>query len=108
MAKWLAIAAILPLVSATVANAQAKGLGIADIVSVARTRALDFRLAEERSFSTRAPLTNGMIAQHGVAPNAFLGVGLARIYGRKKSGDARIIDQPSVARKPAVTFVLKF
>jgi hypothetical protein len=48
-----------------------------------------------------------MIAKRGLAPNAFVGLGLARMYGRKKRGDSRISEQPS-ARKPAVTFVLKF
>ena len=108
MGKWLAFAAVLPLASATAANAQMKGLGIADVATVARTRALDLRLAQERNFQTRAPLVDGMIAQQGVAPNALLGVGMARIYGRKKRGDARITDAPSIGRKPAVTFVLKF
>ena len=108
MGKWLAFAAILPLMSAAAANAQMKGLGIADIASVARTRALDLRLVEERSVDTRAPFTNGLIAQQSVAPNALVGLGLARIYGRTKRGDARITDAPSIGRKPAVTFVLKF
>ena len=42
------------------------------------------------------------------APNAFVGVGLANLYGRKKRGDARIADPPVRSKKPAVTFVLKF
>jgi len=108
MGKWLAFAAALPLASATAANAQMKGLGIADIASVARTRAIDLRLTQERNFQTRTPLVDGMIAQQSVAPNALLGVGMARIYGRKKRGDARITDAPTIGRKPAVTFVLKF
>ena len=108
MGKWLAAAAVLPLMSATAATAQLKGLGAADVATVARTRALDLRLAQERSFDTRSPMMPGMIAQQGVAPNAMVGLGLARIYGRKKRGDARITDPPSVGRKPAVTFVLKF
>lgn len=108
MGKWLAFAAVLPLMSATAANAQMKGLGIADIASIARTRALDLRLAQERDFQNQTLLVDGMLARQSVAPNALLGVGMARIYGRKKSGDARITDQPSIGRKPAVTFVLKF
>ena len=108
MGKWLAFAAVLPLMSATAANAQMKGLGIADIASIARTRALDLRLAQERDFQNQTLLVDGMVARQSVAPNALLGVGMAQIYGRKKSGDARITDQPSIGRKPAVTFVLKF
>lgn len=108
MGKWLAFAAALPLMSASAANAQMKGLGIADVASVARTRALDLRLAQERDFQHRAPPADGMIAQQSVAPNALVGLGLARIYSRKKRGDARITDQPMISRKPAVTFMLKF
>ena len=111
MGKWLAFAAVLPLMSATAANAQMKGLGIADIASIAsiaRTRALDLRLAQERDFQNQTLLVDGMVARQSVAPNALLGVGMAQIYGRKKSGDARITVQPSIGRKPAVTFVLKF
>lgn len=109
MWKWLAFAAVLPLVSATAANAQRmKGLDIADVASIAQSRALDLRLAQEHSFNSRTLLKNDMIAQQSVAPNALVGLGLARIYSRKKRGDARITDQLSIDRKPAVTFVLKF
>ena len=108
MGKWLAFAAALPLASASAADAQMKGLGIADIASIARTRALDLRLAQERDFQSETRLVDGMIARQSLTPNALLGVGMARIYGRKKRGDARITDEPTIGRKPAVTFVLKF
>ena len=106
MAKWL-VAVALTLGVATAAHAQFKGVTAADIADVARTRALDLRVLQERAPGRPPLLVDGMIARRGLAPNAFVGVGLARIYGRKKRGDSRISDQPS-ARKPAVTFVLKF
>jgi len=106
MAKWLAIVA-LPLVTATAAHAEFKGLAPADIAELAQTRTLDFRLMQQRGADRPALLIDGMIARRGLAPNAFVGIGLAHIYGRKKRGDTRISDQPS-ARKPAVTFVVKF
>lgn len=106
MAKWLVIA-VLPLLSATAAEAQFKGLAAADIAQVARTRTLDFRLMQQRGIDRPPLLVDGMIARQGVAPNAFVGIGLAHMYGRKKRGEMRISGQPS-ARKPAVTFVLKF
>jgi hypothetical protein len=108
MRKWLVFAAVLPLLTATAANAQMKGLGTADVARVARTRAVDLRLAQERAFDTRAVVVNGLIARQSFAPNALVGVGLARIYGRNKRGNARITDEPAIGRKPAVTFVLKF
>jgi len=106
MAKWLA-AAVIILGSATAAQAQFKGVTVADIADVARTRALDLRVMQERAPGRPALLVDGMIARRGVAPNAFVGIGLARMYGRKKKGDTRI-SEPPVRRKPAVTFVLSF
>jgi hypothetical protein len=50
-----------------------------------------------------------MVLQEGIATNAFVGVGLANIYNRAKSGsNQRLSDRPARSRKPAVTFVLKF
>jgi len=50
-----------------------------------------------------------MVVQQDVGTNAFVGVGLANIYGRARSGsNQRISDRPARSRKPAVTFVLKF
>ena len=106
MAKWLAIA-VLPLVTATAAHAEFKGLAPADIAQIAQTHAVDFRLNQQRGVERAALLVDGMIARRGLAPNAFVGIGLAHMYGRKKGSGARVSDQPS-ARKPAVTFVLKF
>jgi|SRR5690348_9953019 hypothetical protein len=106
MAKWLAIA-VLPLLTATAAHAEFKGLAPADIAEIARSRTLDFRLNQQAGVDQPPLLIDGMIARRGLAPNAFVGIGLARMYGRKKRGDVRVTDQPS-ARKPAVTFVLKF
>jgi hypothetical protein len=107
MRKWLAVA-VLPLMAAVPAHAQMTGLAPADVAAVARTRALDLRILQQQGFERPLPLIGGMIAQRDVAPNAAVGIGMARIYGRKKRGDARITDQPSIGRKPAVTFVVKF
>jgi hypothetical protein len=50
-----------------------------------------------------------MLVSREVAPNAMLGLGLANLYGRKKSGsDVRITGGPGRSRKPAVKFVLRF
>ena len=108
MGKWLALAVLLPALTATAAQAQMKGLAPADVADVARSRSLDYSLMRDRDFDRPPLLINGMIAQQGVADNAFVGVGLARMYSRKKRGDARITDQPTVGRKPAVTFIMKF
>ena len=98
MDKWLAAAFGLPLLAGSVAvQAQMTGWTTGEIASVARARALDYRLAEEHGGASGRVMTQGMIAQRSLAPNAFVGLGIARIYGRKKRGDMRITDQPDVA-----------
>lgn len=106
MAKWLVIA-VIALGTASAAHAQLKGLAPADIADVARTRNMDLRVMQERGVDRAPLLIDGMIARRGLAPNAFVGFGLARMYGRKKRGDPRVSAEPTT-RKPAVTFVLKF
>lgn len=109
MREWLPVAAALPLLAvASSAYAQVKGLAPAEVATLAHTRTIDLRLLQQQGYDRAPLLMGGMIAQRDLSPNAFVGVGLARIYGRKKRGDARISDQPTAGRKPAVTFVLKF
>jgi hypothetical protein len=108
MAKWLAFAALGPLLAAEESRAQTLPPPADPIVIVARSHALDFRLAEERGLYRQAPLMRGMLVQRNVAPNAVVGVGLANIYGRKKGVDPSLNDRPSRTRKPAVTFVMRF
>jgi hypothetical protein len=109
MREWLVFAAIVPIVSATAAQAQMKGLNPGVAAEVARTRALDLRLTQEQGATRPSPLLRGMLIGRDVAPNAMVGLGLANMYTRKKLGsNARGEDRPSRSRKPAVTFVLKF
>jgi hypothetical protein len=109
MVKWLAVAAVLPLLVATAAHAQMKGLAPADLAGVARNHMLDLRISQQQGIDGPMPLIRGMVVQRDVAANAFVGVGLASMYGRKKATNSiRITDPPIRSRKPAVTFVLKF
>src|SRR4051794_36800805 len=103
MLKWLPVAAALPLVVATAAHAQMKGLTPGDVASVARSHTIDLRISEQQGIDRPLPLIRGMLAQKDVAPNAFLGVGLADMYGRKKGQTLRVGDPPARSRKPAVT-----
>ena len=107
MLKWLAVAAV-PLVSATAAHAQMKGLAPADVASVARAHELDLRVSQQRGYDRPLPLIQGTTVRQDVTPNAFVGIGLANMYGRKKGGNPRPGDPPTRSRKPAVTFVFKF
>jgi len=108
MARWLVIAAVSPLFAAAGAHAQGTRVFSNEIVVVARTHALDLRLAQEHGIDRPLPLMRGMLFQQGVAPNAVLGVGLANLYGRKKGSDPSLGDRPTHSRKPAVTFIMKF
>jgi hypothetical protein len=109
MGHWLVITAVLSIVAATAAQAQMKGLAPADVASLARSRAVDFRISQELGNGRPVPLIPEVVLQQGVAPNAFVGVGLASVYGRKKGAtNLRLGGGQAGGRKPAVTFVLKF
>ena len=107
MRNWLAITAILPFAATTAGHAQMKGLALTEIPRVARSHELDLRIAQQHGNEGPVPLISGMVFQRDVSSNAFVGVGLANIYGRKKR-TLRINDAPTQSRKPAVTFVMKF
>lgn len=109
MIKWLGVAAVAAFFLGSPASAQYKGLTPAEVAGVARTRALDLRIADMPS--TRMPqlLVGGMLVSRELAPNAKVGLGLATIYGRKKNNaDSRINGGVAPSRKPAVTFTLRF
>jgi len=108
MLRWLAVAAVSPLIVATGAHAQMKGLAPADVAGVARSHTIDLRISEQQGFDRPLPLVRGMLAHKDVAPNALVGVGLANMYARKKGQNLRVGDAPSRSRKPAVTFIMKF
>ena len=109
MGKWLALMAALALDGATGAHAQLNGLSTADVASVARSHQIDLRVSEQQGYDRPLPLVQGMLVRRDMAPNAFMGIGLANLYGRKKSStNARPGDPPTRSKKPAVTFVLKF
>lgn len=109
MTRWLGLLIVLPLVAATAARAQVKGIATADVASVARIHQIDLRLSQQQGYDRPLPLVQGMIVRRDLAPNAFMGLGLANMYGRKKSGaNGRPGDPPARTRKPAVTFVMKF
>jgi hypothetical protein len=108
MHKWLAVVGLAAIGVPSAGHAQITGLAPGDVAAVARARSIDLRLLQQQGFDRRPALIGGMIAQREIAPRAALGIGLARLYGRKKRGDARITDQPSIGRKPAVTFTVKF
>jgi hypothetical protein len=109
MREWLPVVAVLPLIAAAAAaHAQAKRFTPGQVASVARNHAVDLRLSRQQGFDHPLPLMRGTILQQGVADNAFVGVGLANIYGRKKRADPWITDRPPRSRKPAVSFTMKF
>ena len=109
MLKWLAIGAAVSVGWASSAGAQFKGLTPPEIAGVARTRALDLRIAPQAPVSQWHPLVGGMLVSQEIAPNATLGIGFGGVYGRKKvGGDVRITGGPRNSRKPAIKFVLRF
>jgi hypothetical protein len=109
MRYWLAAAGIVASTATAPAQAQMRGLAPSVIANVARAHTIDLRLSQQQGATGPVPLIRGMVVQQDVGTNAFVGVGLANIYGRARSGsNQRISDRPARSRKPAVTFVLKF
>jgi hypothetical protein len=109
MQLWLLMAAALQAASAVNPGADFKRLAPAEVGHVATAHALDFRLSQQAGSPGPTPLIRGMIVQHGIAPNAAVGLGMSNLLERRKTGfDARDDARPKRSRKPAVTFVLKF
>lgn len=108
MRMWLAIAVVALFVPTAAANAQMTALLTQDVASIAKSRTLDLRLSGEAGVPRHVPLMRSLLVSQEVAPNAALGIGLANLYDRKKSGDFRGGPQPRRSNKPAVTFVLRF
>jgi hypothetical protein len=109
MQPWLLIAAALQAASGAQSGAQMRGLEPVEIGHLASARSLDFRLKQDSHVPGPVPLTRGMLFQHGIAPNATVGIGLSNLYDRRKAGfDTGEGARPKRSRKPAVTFVLKF
>lgn len=110
MTRWFVIGAAVLFAWGSAAGAQQmKGLSAHDIGAVARTRALDLRISPQDAVPVPHAFVGGMLVSGEIAPNARLGLGLANLYGRKKSGsDVRITGGPGRSRKPAVKFVLHF
>lgn len=108
MRTWVSAAAVVPLLWATAAQAQAmKGLLGTDVAAVARQRIVDLRLYPQQGIEDPSSFIGGMLVQQGLSKNALLGVGLARMYGRSKRV-VRVGDAPVLSQKPAVSLVMKF
>ena len=109
MLTWLLVAAVLPATAAPSAAITITDIVPVETAHVATAHALDLRLQQEMGVPRSAPLLRGMILQKGLAPNAFVGVGMSNLYDRKKAGfDARDDLRPKRSKRPAVTFVFKF
>jgi hypothetical protein len=109
MREWLPVAAVLPLLAAaTAANAQMKDLMPVDSTRAKSPHVLDLRVTQEAGLNGRVTVTPGLILRQGVASNAFVGLSLANVYGRKVGSDLRTGARPPGSRRPALTFIMKF
>jgi hypothetical protein len=108
MVRWLVVAAGFGLLASTGAQAQMKGLGGVAIAEVAKNRALDLRISPQADYSTSLHVAPSMLVHQDLTPNTAIGLGLANMYERRRTGDSRPGDRAVRSRKPAVTFVMKF
>lgn len=71
-------------------------------------RTLTFRLVEDPEFDSDPIHHFGFVAQMPVAPNAMVGIGLAKSQPKKLSGDWTRDSGSSHSRKAALDFLLRF
>src|SRR6476469_2028981 len=101
MQLWLLIAAAGQAASVPNMGAGIRGLAPFELGHIATSRALDLRLSHELRAPTPLPLIRGMIVQRGIAANAAIGLGMANLYEKRRSGfDARDDARPKRSRKP--------
>ena len=110
MWRWLALLTILSFVAAAPAQAQMNATGANEVARIASSRIIDFRVSSEEQSGRSSQLIREMLVNRRVTGNAAIGIGLASFYSRRRAGsEGRIGDgTASRARKPAVTFLLKF
>jgi len=106
MHRWLAAAAVVPLVVTTAAHAQMTALQRA-VPTAVEAHSPDLNLPPDAQYIASTALRDGMIAEEDVAQNALVGVGLAEMSGRQERS-LRVMEGPVPTRNPGVTFVLKF
>lgn len=109
MGKWLGVCAALPIVASATAFAQAKQSPQVVRSSVGASHVTDLAALQHPEFNAAKPLANGMLTEEDLSSNAFLGVGLVDMRGRRRDGsDMRADVPPTISTNPAVTFVVKF
>ncbi len=107
MTRWLVAAAALWLLGSG-ANAQMKGFGISEPAPGPKTRILDLRISSDTRIDAHQPLVPGLIVRRELGANTAIGVGLAKVYGKRRWTDPGIGERTVRTRKPAVTFTMKF
>ncbi|HEX6740737.1 MAG TPA: hypothetical protein VF079_02935 [Sphingomicrobium sp.] len=109
MQRWLVIAALGPLLAATVANAQSNRMfDVREPPPQRHSRGIDLRLIEEPSIYRLTPPSTGFSAETEVAPNARLGFRMMSVARPRLGPEWRVDGRAQRARKPAVSFTLRF
>lgn len=108
MTRWLSAAATIWLLGSSGAIAQVKNLGTIEVIGKTTGRALDLRIRPDHGAGIHQYQSPSMLLSRQVGENAAIGFGIAKVYGRRATGDLRTGERTVRTRKPAVTFVLKF
>ena len=108
MTRWLTAAAAIWLLGSSGAVAQVKSLGTIEVVGKSAGRTLDPRIRPDSGGGIHQYQSASMLLSREVGENAAIGFGIAKVYGRRPTGDYRVGERTVRTRKPAVTFVLKF
>jgi hypothetical protein len=108
MKRWLAAAAASWLLGSG-ANAQMKGFAAVEAVTgPKKTHIIDLRISPDTRIDAHQPLVPSLIVRRDLGANSAIGVGLAKVYGKRRWADPGIGERTVRTRKPAVTFIMKF
>ena len=109
MLEWLAIAAALPLGAAASNHPPARRPIRIHVALPSRPRQANFNIPREFPIADPPSRSLGMLVHDNLAPNAVVGLGLAKLPRRGRPGpDFRIGRGEAHMRKPGVTFIYKF
>ena len=108
MTRWLAAAVTLGLLGSSGAQAQMKSFASTDEGETAHTRTVDLRMPQPALMDAPQTYGGGMLVRRELGSNTAIGVGLAKVYGKRRGLDLSTGERTVRTRKPAVTFLLKF
>jgi len=109
MQRWLAIAGVVPLIAAAMANAQANRSSVSGRSLAPKTHPrVNFRLGQEPASNQFDLPSTAFVAQSQVGPNSQIGFHLINVSRPKLGPEWRTDGRIPRSRRPAVSFTFRF